>query len=62
MSLSDAESLPQAIEKAAHFASEGLAFVSSANAIDAVETLRRVPLETLFRVGANLDPQAARPT
>ena len=61
MPLGDAESTPQAIEKAAHFISEGLAFVSAENRLEAVEVLRRVPLGRLFRVGANLDPERARP-
>jgi hypothetical protein len=61
MPLGDAESTPRAIEKAAHFISEGLAFVSAENRLEAVEVLRRVPLGRLFRVGANLDPEQAKP-
>lgn len=61
MPLGDAESTPRAIEKAAHFISEGLAFVSAENRLEAVEVLRRVPLGRLFRVGANLDPERAKP-
>ena len=60
MPLGDAESTPRAIEKAAHCISEGLAFVSAENRLEAVEVLRRVPLGRLFRVGANLEPDAAR--
>ncbi|MDH3213532.1 MAG: DUF6178 family protein [Myxococcales bacterium] len=60
MPLSDAESTPRAIEKTAHWISKGLAFVASENGIEPVEVLRSVPLQQLFRVGANLDPQRAR--
>jgi len=59
--LGDAESMPRAIEKAACLADEGLRFVAEENAVSRVEALRRVPLDRLFRVGANLDPEAARP-
>jgi len=58
--LSDAESTPRAIEKAARFASEGLALVAEAQQLPDAEVLRRVTLERLFRVGANLDPLEAR--
>lgn len=58
--LSDAESTPRAIEKAARFASEGLALVADAHSLRDVDVLRRVTLERLFRVGANLDPLEAR--
>jgi hypothetical protein len=61
MPLGDAESTPRAIEKAAHFISEGLAFVAAENRLQAAEVLRRAPLGRLFRVGANLDPERARP-
>jgi hypothetical protein len=60
MPLGDAESTPRAIEKAAHWISAGLAFVASENGIEPVEVLRSVPLERLFQVGANLNPQKAR--
>ena len=60
MKLSDAEFAPRAIEKAARFISDGLALIASAHGIEAVEVLRRVSLERLFRVGANLDPEQAR--
>jgi hypothetical protein len=59
--LSDAESTPRAIAKAARFASAGLEFLASEQALDPVEILRRAPLDRLFRVGANLDPAAAKP-
>lgn len=61
LALSDAESTPRAIEKAARFASEGLAHIAEANQLSDVEVLRRVTLERLFAVGANLDPASARP-
>ena len=61
MDLADAETTPRAIEKAAHWIGRGLEYVSAENGIDAVESLRRASLQQLFRVGANLDPDAARP-
>lgn len=61
MALSDAESTPQAIDKAARFASAGLAHVAEAQALSDVAVLRRLALERLFTVGANLDPLSARP-
>jgi hypothetical protein len=60
MPLSDASSTPRAIAKAAHWISEGLAHVAQENGLDDTEVLRRVGLERLFRVGANLDPERAR--
>ncbi len=54
MSLSDAEATPRAIEKAAHFISDGLGFIASENGLEPVEVLRRVRPDRLFRVGANL--------
>jgi len=59
--LSDSESTPRAIEKAGRFASAGLEFLAKKHGLDAIEILRRAPLDRLFRVGANLDPDAARP-
>ena len=59
--LGDAESTPRAIEKAARFAANGLAYLAREHALADVEVVRRVTLEHLFRVGANLDPEAARP-
>jgi len=56
--LGDAESLPAAIEKAGRIASLGLAHLASENALDPSALLRRVPLERLFVVGANLDGSA----
>jgi len=61
MELSDAESTPIAIEKVADFASVGLAYISSELGLDAADVLRRVPLQRLFSVGANLEPERAYP-
>jgi hypothetical protein len=61
MELSDAESIPRAIDKAAEFISAGLAHVSASTGAPDVEVLERATLEHLFRVGANLDPERARP-
>jgi hypothetical protein len=58
--LSDATSTPRAIAKAAEWISEGLAHVAKQNDLDDTEVLRRVSLERLFSVGANLDPERAR--
>jgi hypothetical protein len=59
--LGDAESTPTAIAKAARFASLGLEFVATQRRLSTAETLRRASLTRLFRVGANLEPDAARP-
>ncbi|HEY5656697.1 MAG TPA: DUF6178 family protein [Myxococcota bacterium] len=59
--LGDAESTPRAIEKAARLISDGLAHVAAENALDDLQVLRKVTLERLFRVGANLSPESARP-
>ena len=61
MPLSDSETTPRAIEKAARLIDLGLKHVAEKNALDDVEVVRRVTLERLFRVGANLDPAGARP-
>jgi len=61
MPLSDATSTPRAIDKAAEFISAGLVHVAGENGLDDTEVLRRVSLERLFSVGANLDPERARP-
>jgi len=61
MPLGDAESTPKAIAKAARIASEGLAHVASENGLSDTEVLERASLDHLFRVGANLDPENARP-
>jgi hypothetical protein len=60
MPLGDAASTPAAIAKAARFASGGLAFLASEHGLADAEVLRRASIEHLFRVGANLDPEAAR--
>ena len=61
MELGDAETTPAAIEKAALWISRGLDHVATQNHFAAEEVLRRLPMAALFRVGANLDPRAARP-
>lgn len=61
MELSDAETTPRAIEKAARWIDRGLEHLAREHAISEVEVLRRAPLEHLFCVGANLDPEAAGP-
>jgi hypothetical protein len=60
MKLSDAEFTPRAIEKAAQWVSAGLEHIAEAHRTEAVEILRRVPMERLFRVGANMNPDRAR--
>ncbi len=60
MELSNAESTPIAIDKAADFTSVGLKFMSTELGLSATEIVRRVPLQRLFSVGANLDPQRAK--
>jgi hypothetical protein len=61
MDLGDPESLPGAIDKATRFASDGLEHIAAASGLPLDETLRRVPIERLFRVGTNLDREAALP-
>lgn len=61
MPLGDPESLPRAIDKATRFASDGLEHVAEENGLSLPDALRRAPLERLFRVGANLDREAALP-
>jgi len=60
MKLSDAEFTPRAIDKAARWISAGLEYIADAHRTEAVEILRRVPMERLFRVGANTNPDRAR--
>jgi hypothetical protein len=60
MMLSDAEFTPRAIEKAAFLISAGLESIASAHDSPASEILRRVPMERLFRVGANIHRDRAR--
>ena len=59
MDLADAESTPRAIAKTARVASLGLEHIAREHGLDPVDTLRRVALERLFRVGANLDAAKA---
>jgi len=61
MELGDPESLPGAIDKATRFASDGLEHIAKEHGLGLDETLRRVPIERLFRVGTNLDRDAALP-
>lgn len=61
MDLADAETTPLAIEKAARWISAGLEHVAKETGCDAAAVLRRATLEHLFRVGASLEPEAARP-
>jgi hypothetical protein len=58
--LSDATSIPRAIDKAAFWISEGLALVGAEQGLDDATLLRRLSLERLFSVGANTDPERAR--
>jgi hypothetical protein len=61
MPLSDTETTPHAIAEAARWIDRGIEYIADAHALEHVEVLRQVPLEHLFRVGANLDPGASRP-
>ena len=61
MELGDPDSLPRAIDKATRFASSGLEFIANENDLSLEKTLRGVPIERLFRVGTNLDREAALP-
>ncbi len=61
MELSNAESTPIAIDKAADFSSVGLEFLSTEHGLSAADVLRRVPLQRLFSIGANLEPERAYP-
>jgi hypothetical protein len=61
MELSDAESTPQTLEKAAEFASAGLEFIAAENGLEISDAVRRTSLERLFTIGANLNPERARP-
>jgi hypothetical protein len=55
MPLGDVETLPAATEKAARLASLGLAHLARENGVEPAALLRRVTLERLFVVGANLE-------
>jgi len=59
--LGDAETLPSTIGKAARVASLGLEEVARRAGIPAVDVLRRVPLERLFRIGVNVSDEDVRP-
>ena len=59
--LGEAESTPDAIAKAGRVASLGLAHLAEEHGLSDSDVLARVSLEHLFRVGANLDPEGARP-
>lgn len=54
MPLGDADTLPEAIGVAAGVVSQGLEHVATANGLSLTDTLRRVSLERLFRIGASL--------
>jgi len=54
MPLGDAETLPEAIGVAAAVVTQGLEHIATANGLGLADTLRRVGLERLFRVGASL--------
>ncbi len=54
MALGDAETLPEAIRTTAEVVSQGLEHIATQNGIGLSETLQRVSLERLFRVGASL--------
>ncbi|MEE2674217.1 MAG: DUF6178 family protein [Myxococcota bacterium] len=54
MPLGDADTLPEAIEAAAAVVSQGLDHLAMRNGLSLTDTLRRVSIERLFRIGANL--------
>jgi hypothetical protein len=57
--LGDADSIPQAIEKAVSLASRGLDHLVAAHGVSPTDVLRRTTLERLFRVGFTLAPRDA---
>jgi hypothetical protein len=59
--LSDADSMPRAIEKAARLADDGLSLLGREHGLGGAELLRRISLVRLFQIGANLDPERSRP-
>lgn len=61
MPLGDADTLPQAIEVVAAVVSRGLENIATHNGIGLTDTLRRVSLERLFRVGASLEGRRPPP-
>ncbi len=56
--LGDAESLPQAIAKAAALTSAGFEYLAAEHPLPAAELLHRVRLDHLYRIGANLQRSA----
>ncbi|MCP3985353.1 MAG: hypothetical protein GY723_13265 [bacterium] len=58
--LGNAETLPKSLAKAARFASFGLDFVCTENALAAPDVLRRVTQDRLFRIGFNRERAAGR--
>ncbi len=62
LDLGDAETLPGAIDKAARVASIGLELIASSADLTLAETLRRVQVDHLFRVGVNASPGDERPS
>jgi hypothetical protein len=61
LDLSDHETLPETMEKAARVASRGLDFVAGETGVSRVDVLRRTGAARLFRVGVNLSPEGVRP-
>ena len=61
LALSDAESMPRALASAVRLVDAGLDFVARERGLEPVEVLRRVPMDRLFRVGANLEGASPRP-
>jgi hypothetical protein len=62
MPLGDPDTLPEAIDAAAVVISQGLEHLATQNDLDLTETLRRVSLERLFRVGASLGGRRPPPS
>ncbi len=61
LELSDHETLPETMQKAARVASRGLDFVAGETGLSRVDVLRRTEAARLFRVGVNLSPEGVRP-
>ena len=59
--LGEADTLPRAIDKVARLASLGLDFLVEEHGVEPAQVLRRAGLERLFRVGVNLEGDAALP-
>jgi hypothetical protein len=62
LDLSDFETLPGTLEKAASISSRGLEFIAREHQITLVDVLRRTDVGRLFRVGVNLQPEGVRPS